>query len=95
MTLRASQSVFVGNLSYFCTQEHLWNLLAPYGGIRSVKICRTKDNKEPLYYGFVHLTSASAVDAAVKGLSGKLFMGRKLRYFSILIMLLNICCCYY
>lgn len=78
MSLRASQSVFVGNLSFFCTQDHLWNLLAPFGGIRSVKICRTKE-KEPLYYGFVHLTSTSAVEAAIKGLHGQLFMGRKLR----------------
>jgi RNA recognition motif-containing protein len=78
MSLRASQSVFVGNLSFFCTQEQLWNLLAPFGGIRSVKICRTKA-KEPLYYGFVHLTSVSAVEAAIKGLNKKLFMGRKLK----------------
>ena len=71
--------LFVGNLSYFCSKEDLQELFGPFGSIYGIQICKSRSN-DPLFYGFVHFTTIPAANAAIEGLHGQLFMGRRIKY---------------
>lgn len=70
--------LFVGNLSYFCSKEDLQDLFGPFGAIYGIQICKSRSN-DPLFYGFVHFTTIPAANAAIEGLHGKLFLGRRIK----------------
>jgi RNA recognition motif-containing protein len=72
-------AVFFGNLSYFCQEQHLRELAAPYGRIERVCVCRSDDQKKPLQYGFVTMSNRAETERLVDVFHGCLFMGRKLR----------------
>lgn len=72
------ETIFVGNLSYFCTSSELVDFFTPLGSVQGVNVRRSKKNV-PLHYGFVEMTSAMAKFACEK-MNGKDFMGRKIRY---------------
>lgn len=74
-----TDSLFVGNLSYFCNNDHLWTLFSPHGNVQSAIVCRAK-NKDPLYYGFVNMTAGASVETAIATLNNSFFMGRRLKY---------------
>lgn len=71
------ETVFVGNLSYFCTNRALTELFSSYGAVYSAVVRRSKRNV-PLHYGFVEL-SATEAPSAIQELDGREFMGRKLK----------------
>jgi RNA recognition motif-containing protein len=73
-----SRSLFLGDLSYFCNEQHISVLFAPYGPIFAINLCRG-NNGETLYYAFVELSSEEATVKAWRELNGKEFMGRFLR----------------
>ena len=73
-----SHTVFIGDLSYFCTEEHLIPVFRPYGMISEVKVKRNNKG-ETLMFGFVSYEDESSVHAAIAELNGKEFMGRCLR----------------
>lgn len=72
-----SHGVFVGDLSYFCTEQDLYQLFSPFGNIDSVMVRRGKAG-DTLHYGFVKMDDASAQKALV-AMQGHKYMGRKLR----------------
>lgn len=71
------ETVFVGDLSFFCTEQDLFTLMSAHGQVKSVIIRRGKKG-ENLQYGFIQMESKAAY-AAVAILNGKKFLGRKLR----------------
>jgi hypothetical protein len=73
-----NHTVFIGDLSYFCTEEHLIPVFRPYGIISEVKVKRNNKG-ETLMFGFVSYEDESSVNAAIAELNGKEFMGRCLR----------------
>ena len=71
------RSLFLGDLSSFCTEMDIVNHFQRYGIIEEIKIMKGKDNKA-LGYGFlVFLDPESAVRA--KELDGTIFLGRTLK----------------
>jgi RNA recognition motif-containing protein len=80
-----SRTLFLGDLSYFCSEEDLCALFHSYGPIAAVRIRRGVTG-ESLLHGFIAFHSAEATMRAVQELDGKEFMGRILR--SVLILLL-------
>eukprot|EP01033_Poteriospumella_lacustris_P001156 gene1156-844_t len=72
-----SHGVFVGDLSYFVTEQDLIQLFSPYGPIDSVMIRRGKSG-DTLHYGFVKMNEVCAQNA-INALLGFKFMGRRLR----------------
>lgn len=78
-----SHGVFVGDLSYFATEQDLIQLFSPYGPIDSVMIRRGKSG-DTLHYGFVKMNEVCA-QTAINSLQGFKFMGRKLRYVEVFI----------
>lgn len=89
----ASRStLFVGDLSHFCTEDHLKRIFAPYGpsvnGISTVsaEIKRGKYG-DSLMHGFVYLTNIKSAEQAISDLNNKKIMGRYMRYVLWLLLL--------
>ncbi len=72
------ETLFVGNLSYFCTESVLRNTFQPFGTVNSAIIRKTKAN-QTLFYGFVQMASAQEALAAVANLDGKMIQGRRMK----------------
>lgn len=72
--------VFVGNLSYFCEEQHLYELFYEYSTVTNVRIIRGEGtSKRSLRYGFVAMSSLTEVQGVCRLLNNHLFMGRRLR----------------
>jgi RNA recognition motif-containing protein len=74
----ASRALFVGDLSYFCTEEDLCTVFARYGPILTVRVRRGVTG-ESLMHGFIALDNSDAARRAIVELDGIEFMGRKMR----------------
>ncbi len=77
--MRNPNELFVGDLSYFCGEEQLYDLFGQFGGILDVRIKRSDAKGKTLMYGFVKMESLKSALLAAKELNGTLFMGRALR----------------
>ncbi len=73
--------LFVGNLSYFCESEHLYELFRQYGDLVHIEVVKNRKQSKSLMYGFATMETQAAAENIVDLLDGILFMGRKLRYF--------------
>ncbi len=71
--------VFVGNLSYFCEEQHLRELVANYCRPESVRVIWNDDNTKSLMFGFVRLSSPQEAEHLERILDGMFFMGRHIR----------------
>lgn len=71
-------TLFIGNLSYFCTEADVQPLFEQFGTVHSVIIRRTKSD-EMLYYGFVQMDNLEQADQAAHHLDGQKLLGRPLR----------------
>lgn len=76
-TIPPENKVFIGNLSYFCTHDQLLRLCEPFGHVRNVYICKSKENT-PLYYGFAYFAAVESAHRTIRELNGHFFMGRRL-----------------
>eukprot|EP01031_Cornospumella_fuschlensis_P033931 gene33931-41064_t len=74
----SNRTLFVGDLSYFCTEEDLCRLFRPYGPILTVRV-RRGNNGDSLMHGFVALETAEMTRLAIAQLDGQDFMGRHIR----------------
>eukprot|EP01033_Poteriospumella_lacustris_P017637 gene17637-12627_t len=72
------ETVFVGNLSYFCTETVLRNVFQPYGTVQSAIIRKTKAN-QTLFYGFVQMKTSQEAANAVANLDGCFVQGRHMK----------------
>ncbi len=72
--------LFVGNLSYFCEERHLYDLFNTYSNVLDARIMRGgDDNKRSLIYGFVTLSSLYELEEMSKLLNNHLLLGRRMR----------------
>ncbi len=76
----AFRTLFLGDLSYFCTEEDLCAIFAPFGHISTVRVRRGVTG-ESLMHGFIALDSHDAAKQAIAELDAKIFMGRSMRYY--------------
>lgn len=74
----AHRTLFLGDLSYFTTEEDLCNVFSPFGQISTVRV-RRGVTSESLMHGFIGLDSHEAAKRAIAELDGKIFMGRHMR----------------
>ena len=80
--IRHINELFVGDLSYFCTEKDLANLFGKYGGVLATRIKRpdgSSPNSRSLMYGFVCMETLEGAYAAARSLHRSLFMGRFIR----------------
>lgn len=86
----ANRTLFLGDLSYFCTEEDLCGLFRTHGPIMTVRV-RRGGSGDSLMHGFVALDSPDMARRAIKDLDGAEFMGRNIRC----VMELYMCICVY
>jgi heterogeneous nuclear ribonucleoprotein A1/A3 len=72
-------TLFVGDLSIFCTEEDIRELFSTYGELLEVKIIRCEETKKNLSYGFVKYADTEAAVKAIDELNGTMLCGRPMR----------------
>lgn len=73
------RSLFVGDLSYFCTEVELAAAFSKFGPIDNLEIKRGKMG-DTLMHGFIDFRSEQDAARAIKEMNGLRFMGRTLRF---------------
>ena len=74
-----SIEIYVGNLSYDLTEAQLRKEFEAYGKVNSARIITNRFNNKSKGFGFIHMPNRAEADAAVKALSDKEILGRKLK----------------
>lgn len=74
-----SRTIFVGDLSYYCTEEHLYQHFQSFGPIELAQLKTSKDGKPHLSYGFVKYHDSESAAAAIEAMDGKVMLGRAIR----------------
>lgn len=77
-------TLFVGDLSIFCTEADLRELFETFGELSEVKIIRCEETKKNLSYGFVKYEDTEAAVKAIDELNGFMLCGRPLRLHTLL-----------
>lgn len=70
--------LYVGNLSYDMTEAEMTKTFSAFGKVLSVRVIKNKFNDRSKGYGFVEMADQNGADKAVKSMSGKEIMGRKM-----------------
>lgn len=78
MSFTGSFTLYVGNLSYFCTEQDLFNCFSQFGRLVSIKIMYSKIDGSCLGYGFISFDNIYSYEKALR-INGSMFMGRKLK----------------
>lgn len=71
-----SNKLYVGNLPYSIDDDALRHNFAQYGNVSSAKVMMDRDSGRSKGFGFVEMTSAEEVQAAITGLNGMSVGGR-------------------
>jgi RNA recognition motif-containing protein len=74
-----STTLFVGDLSYFCTENDIRKLFRPFGPIIQVRVKHGKSGNANIDYGFVRFAVRESAAQSLHSLNGVMFMGRTLR----------------
>ncbi len=72
-------TLYVGNVSYDATENQLQDLFAQFGPVTEVNLMVDRVSQKPRGFAFVTYSTREAGDAAIAGLNGKDFQGRKLK----------------
>lgn len=72
-------SIYVGNLSYEVTQEHLSQTFAEYGTVKRVQLPTDRETGSLRGFGFVEMGTEAEEAAAIEALDGAEWMGRDLK----------------
>ena len=72
-------TLFVGDLSIFCTETDLREAFSAFGELSEVKIIRCEETKKNLSYGFVKFAETESAVKAIDELNGSMLCGRPLR----------------
>jgi hypothetical protein len=74
----ASARIYLGNLSYDCSEEDLKDLFKGVGTVRNVEIVYNRRTHKSKGYGFVDMLNVEEAKRSVEVLHDQFFMGRKL-----------------
>ena len=71
-------NIYVGNMSFDTTEDHLRQAFEGFGEVSSVSIITDKYSGKPKGFGFVEMPSNDEATAAISGLNGQDLQGRAL-----------------
>lgn len=74
-----SYSLFVGDLSIYCTKDDLEKVFSTFGPITDVRIKQDEKTGKNLSYGFVDFANVSSALNVLKNMNGFVLCGRPLR----------------
>ncbi len=72
-------NIFVGNLSYSCTEDELREAFEQYGEVSSARIILDRETQRSRGFGFVEMSNDNDARAAVEALEGYSLAGRNIR----------------
>ena len=72
-------NVYVGNLSYGCTEEQLRALFEQFGAVESANLITDKASGQSKGFGFVEMKQQADAEEAIKQLNGRTMDGRPLK----------------
>ncbi len=70
--------MYVGNLPFSAQEQDVRELFSQYGGVTEVFLPMDRESGRPRGFAFVTMDSPEAMQAAINGLNGQEFQGRKL-----------------
>jgi RNA recognition motif-containing protein len=73
-----NKNIYVGNLSWGCTDQDLRNLFADFGEVASARVIEDRETGRSRGFGFVEM-DANGATQAIEALNGTNFQGRDLR----------------
>jgi RNA recognition motif-containing protein len=73
-------TLFLGDLSLFCTEKDIEDAFVPFGKIVEVRIQRSKETARALSYGFIEFSESDFAEAALNSMNNYVLKGRPLRY---------------
>lgn len=73
-------TLFVGNLSVFCTEKEIEQVFTPYGHILEIRMAKSEDQSKHLSYGFIKFANVASAQLAMHDLNGVVLCGRPLKY---------------
>jgi RNA recognition motif-containing protein len=71
--------LFVGNLSFFCTERDLFELFSEYAEVVNVRIARNEQKNRSLMFGFVAFGNMHEAREMSRLFQRHIFQGRNLR----------------
>jgi RNA recognition motif-containing protein len=71
-------NLYVGNLPYRATEDQLVQAFEPFGEVASCTIIMDRQTGQSKGFGFVEMPNQAEGQAAIAGLNGQDFQGRKL-----------------
>ncbi len=71
--------LYVGNIPFTATEEHLLEFFANIGEVASVRVVVVPHTGQPKGFAFVEMAEEGDAKRAIAELNGKPFMGRSLR----------------
>jgi RNA recognition motif-containing protein len=72
-------TLFIGNLSVFCTEHDIEQLFSQYGSILEIRMAKSEDQSKHLSYGFVKFANVASAQIAMHDLDGYILCGRPLK----------------
>ena len=70
--------IYVGNLSYEVSEEHLRQAFGAFGQVDSATIVKDKYSGQPRGFGFVEMSDRAEAQAAIQNLNGKDLRGQQM-----------------
>ena len=71
-------NIYIGNMSFDTTEDHLRQAFNGYGEVSTVNIISDRDSGRPKGFAFVEMSEKSEAVAAISGLNGTELNGRAL-----------------
>ena len=72
-------NIYVGNLSYNCSDEDLKTLFSEYGTVETAKLIVDRDSGRSRGFGFVEMVNENEAGNAVSSLNNTEHLGRTLK----------------
>jgi len=74
-----SSKIYVGNLSFNVSEEHLISFFQEFGAVSSCKVITDRDSGRSKGFAFVEMETAEEAKNAISNLDGKELDGRSIR----------------
>ena len=79
MALHGKTTLFVGDLSIFCSEAEIAQMFRPFGEIIEIKIMKSEETSQHLSYGFIKFGTIASAQSAMDSLNGVILCGRPMR----------------
>lgn len=73
-----STKLYVGNLSFTASEDHLSDLFQQYGAVNSARIILDRETSRSKGFAFVEMSEDADAQRAIHALNGSAFEGRNL-----------------